>query len=45
VDTSYAKGLRYELIAEAIFRQILEEAGGLTLRVEHLATVHGLKTR
>ena len=45
MDTSYAKGLQYELIAKAIFREILEESGGLTLRVEHLATVQGLKTR
>jgi hypothetical protein len=45
VDKSYAKGLQYELVAKAIFQEILEESGGLTLRVEHLATVQGLKTR
>lgn len=44
MDTSYDKGLRYEVIAKAIFQQILDEATGLTVRVEHLAKVQGLRT-
>jgi hypothetical protein len=44
MDTSYVKGLRYEVIAKAIFQQILEEAIGVTVRIEHLAKVQGLRT-
>jgi hypothetical protein len=44
MDTSYEKGLRYEVIARAIFQQILDEATGVTVKVEHLAKVQGLRT-
>lgn len=45
MDTSYLKGLRYEMIARAIFQQILDEASGVTVKVQHLAKVQGLLTR
>src|SRR4051794_38614073 len=43
--TNYEKGVSYELIAKAVFEQVLREAGQFTVAIQHLPQLQGLGTR
>jgi len=44
MSTTYEKGVRYELIAKAVFESILKEASEITVQIEHLTKIKGLRT-